>query len=166
MKTSPVLKLPQPTAAPKFVVVECEIAPGKVIKTKVPRECLNSYGLVRLARQPDGRQMPELKTWQQWVRLTDDLPERLGLDMDSDTLRVLCYAGFVKASRPSPFVTLLDVQSLLDHLEATTGDNAATWWTEERRIQYRQAYYTSGMRLKRTQEPASRFTHPDQMDLF
>jgi hypothetical protein len=157
---SPVIRLPDPPDAPKYVMVDCEIAPGQTIRTKVPRECLTAYGLVRLNKQPNGNRVPDLKTWQQYVRLTDDLPSRLGLDIDSDTLRVLCYAGFVKASRPTPFVTLVDVQSLLDHIEATSGDNAAAWWTEERRIQYRTAYYQSGLRLRRTEQPATA-SHPD-----
>lgn len=163
---SPIIKLPDPPASPKYVVVDCEIAPGQKIKTKVPRECLTSFGMVRLNQQPGGHRVPDLRTWQRLVRLTDDLPARLGLDIDSDTLRVLCYAGFVQASRPTPFVTLVDVQSIMDHIDATSGDNAATWWTEERRIQYRQAYYTSGMRLRRTEQPASAISHPDQMSLF
>lgn len=148
--------------ASKYIVIECEVAPCKTASIRVPREALASHGLVRLSKRPDGSIFPVLKTWHSHERLTDDLPARLGLGMDAATLRVLCYAGFVKASRPTPFVTLIDVQSLLEHLEATEGENAADFWTEARRRRYRQAYHLSGMRLPRPGPDAL----PGQLDLF
>ena len=153
-----VTPLPAPPDQPKFFWAECELAPGKRGSVKLPSEALTKFGFVKLKRK-DGGLFPVLKTWQGVVRLTDDLPEKLGIGMDSQTLRTLCYAGFVKSSRPTPFVTLIDIQSLLDHIEATTGEGAGEFWTEANRRRYARAYWASGQRLKRVESK-------DQPDLF
>lgn len=160
-KATPV-KFAKATADSKHIVMTCEVSPGKKVPLRLPREVLSTYGLVKLSSRPDGSQFPLLKTWSRHVRLTDDLPERLGLDIDHSTLRVLCYSGLVKCSRPTPFTTLIDMHSLLEHMEATEGENAAEFWTDARRLQYRQAYHSSGLRLRMPPAEAS----ADQLDLF
>jgi hypothetical protein len=156
MKT---LKLPKPPAAP-FILARCEIAPGKHAVVKLPAAMLQTFGMVKLEKRPDGSFYPLLQTWEQEVRLTDDLPEKLGLDIDASTLRVLVYAGLIPGSRVTPFVTWINMQGLLDHIEATRGDLAAEFW-RVKGGDYSKAYYMSGMRVARRQAAVE-----GQRDLF
>jgi len=162
--SSPIVKLPAPPDQPKYFVADCEIAPGKRASVKLPCDSLTKYGVVKLKRT-NGTLIPLLKTWQGQVKLTHDLPALLGIGIDHSTLRMLCYAGFVKSSRPTPFVTIIDVQSLLDHIEATSGENAAAFWSAENRRKYAEAYWASGMRLARELKVALP-VDPDQGELF
>ena len=114
-----------------------EIAPGKPIPAlEIPRTAVPRYGMVRLSRQPDGSYIPVLLTWGQTVRLTGRLAHEMGFDADYNTLMRLYMAGFIKGHRMAPGVTLLDLQSIYDHLERTRDPE---YWTEERRAQYRKA---------------------------
>jgi hypothetical protein len=67
------------------------------------------------------------------------LPERLGLPFDEKTLRRLAIAGFVKAVWLAPSTLLIDVESLWEHMQSTSGEDGFLWWTADRRARYQEA---------------------------
>lgn len=80
-------------------------------------ERVPTIGVVRLARDPKGRLIPMLRTWKPEVRLTKDLPAQLGIEIDYRTLCRLISAGFIRARRPAPRLTLVSIESLIEHLD-------------------------------------------------
>lgn len=112
-----------------------EIAPGE--KTAdLPRTAVPKYGFVHLMRQPDGSYTPVLQSWGEMIRMTSDLPHRIGLNTDYSTLRRLLIAGFIKYRHFSPGTILIDLQSLYEHMDACKDPE---FWTPERIKRYRQA---------------------------
>jgi hypothetical protein len=114
-----------------------EVAPGQYAAPGVHPSDVPRYGLVRLMRQPDGTYAPVLKHHGQWMRCGAELLKNCGLEaLPLRTFYRLINAGFVKKSRPSPNVILVDLGSLVDHIEASSDPE---FWTAERMKQFRQA---------------------------
>jgi hypothetical protein len=108
-----------------------EVAPGQWTAPAIEPDDVPRYGIVRMMRQTDGRYLPVLKHYGQYVRMSRDLPEQLGFrGLSSMTLYRLCSAGFVCSSKPGPGVILVDVLSLAEHIEAARDPE---FWTPERR---------------------------------
>lgn len=125
---------------PELVTVLAEVAPGQMAEMQVPREAIDRYGLVKMMRLKDGTVRPIMRTWSSMMRITRDLPRQLGLDMSVHTLHVLVRSGLVRGSKPAPSTTLIDVDSLMRHIQQTTGERARDYWTAERHRQYQEAY--------------------------
>lgn len=71
-----------------------------------------------------------------WVRMADDLGDRLGIrGLSHMTLRRLMQAGFVEHARPAPGCIFIRLESLHEHFRATRDDCAqpSSFWTVERR---------------------------------
>lgn len=117
--------------------VRVELAPGREVVMRLPREAVGKWCLTRIMLDGEGRLRVHLPSISRTVKLTKDLPGRLGLDIDVMTLRTLVYAGFVASSRVSPLCTLVDLDSLMRHIEATRNRD---FWTPERVARYREAY--------------------------
>jgi hypothetical protein len=113
-----------------------QLAPGQESGVSVPRESVPRYGVVQLMRQTDGTYIPVLKTWSETVRLTCNLPHELGLDISYNTLTRLVIAGFISGQRIAPETTLIDLESLVAHMEACRDPE---FWNAKRIEQYRQA---------------------------
>jgi hypothetical protein len=113
-----------------------QLAPGQESRIPVPREAVPRYGMVQLMRQTDGTYLPVLKTWSETVRLTCSLPNDLGLDVSYNTLVRLVTAGFVQGTRIAPETTLIDLESLVAHMEACRDPE---YWTPARVQKYREA---------------------------
>lgn len=68
-----------------------------------------------------------------------ELPRRLGLPFSERVIARLVYAGFVKGCRVTMHVHLVDVESLWEHLQNTSGPDGEGFWTPERRALYAEA---------------------------
>ena len=114
-----------------------EVAPGQYAAPSVHPSDVPRFGLVRLMRQPDGTYAPVLKHHGQWVRCGTEMLKNCGLEgLPLRTFYRLVNAGFVKQSRPTPNVILVDLASLVDHIHAS-GD--PEFWNEDRLRQFRLA---------------------------
>lgn len=108
-----------------------EVAPGQWTAPAIDPADVPRFGIVRLMRQQDGSYLPILKHYSQYIKITEGLPEALGyIGLSYTTLYRLCHAGFIKSSKPSPLVILIDILSLADHVEAARDPE---FWTPERR---------------------------------
>ncbi len=114
-----------------------QLAPGCYVPRVIEPADVPRYGIFRLMRQTDGSYVPILKHWGQWRRLDESLWKDLGIaDLKKRTLYRLFNAGFIRHSRPSPNVILVDLGSLVDHLAATEDPE---FWTPERVSQLQNA---------------------------
>ncbi len=105
------------------------VAPGVTIEDARGKANCPSLGVVNLVRQKDGSLIPMLRTWKPWVKLTVDLPEKLGIELSYRTLRTLILAGFVDARAITPRQTLVNVGSLFAHFDNVRDPE---FWTPER----------------------------------
>lgn len=127
-KTIPLINLATGEAAKTRL---SQVAPGEYAAAEIHPDDVPRYGIVRLMRQADGTYVPVLRNHGQYIRISEDLPEKLGLKgIAFKTLYRLVAAGFVACSRPAPNVILVDVLSLSEHLQATRDTE---FWTPERR---------------------------------
>jgi len=133
-KKAPILKLANGREAKTELV---EIAPGQWAVGNIHPDDVPRVGLVRLMRQVDGTYLPVLKLHSQYVRMTRDLGENVGLHgLSWKSLYRLIGAGFVESSRPTPNVILVDLVSLAAHVEAARDPE---FWTPQRRAIWSQA---------------------------
>ena len=95
------------------------------------------YGFVRYVANGDGTFRPLVRTWHEYVKLTEDTPARLGLaNIDYRVISRLGMAGFVKVLKITPNNTLVNVKSLMDHIEAA---HDPEFWDEKKIRRYRAA---------------------------
>lgn len=114
-----------------------ELSPGNFVAMLKPGEELPLIGSIKLVGGEGGRLIPKIQTWTVWARLTQDLPERLGLpEVHPRVFRRLAWAGLVRATSFSPGIQFVDLDSLYNHIEAATDPG---FWTEHRRKLYAQA---------------------------
>lgn len=111
-----------------------EIAPEHQTEVSIPREAVPQYGVVKLMRQGDGSYIPVLKTWNETIRMREDTPYHLGLDISYMTLKRLIAAGFIRGRLIAPDTCLLDLASLYEHIEKCQDFE---FWTPARRAEYR-----------------------------
>lgn len=122
----------QPAATPLV-----QIAPGQWAVGNIHPDDVHRYGLVRMMRQTDGRYIPVLKQYTQYIRVTRELPEQLGLKgLSPKTLYRIIAAGFVASSRPAPNVILVNLFSLAEHVENARDPE---FWTREKRKRWSDA---------------------------
>lgn len=113
-----------------------EVAPGRhVADPEIPRDEVARYGFAKLMRQSDGSYIPVLQCWGETVRARESIWREMGIDVGSETIKRLIRAGFVRCRRIAPDTTLVDLQSLYEHLEAVRDPE---FWTEARIQQYRE----------------------------
>jgi hypothetical protein len=111
-----------------------QAAPGQFVPVEISKDMVPRYGFVRMTPQPDGTYRAVLVHSAGFVRLGHDLPERLGITgMSFRTLLRLISGGFVACSRPAPRTYLVDLQSLANHLQASTDPE---FWTDERKRRF------------------------------
>ncbi len=118
------------------IVTHSNLGPGDIVNlSNVPADT-SRYGVVRMVRNADGSYTPLIKTYTRWLRLNAQTMIELNLHgaLSRDTIQRLINCGVIHTSMPSPQVTLIDVDSLLTHLENTRDPG---WWTAERRKAFR-----------------------------
>lgn len=126
--------------AQDMVPVRVEVAPGKMALMNIPRKKVGKFGLMKVVIRGDGTPLIVWKSWHTKVKLTRDLPAKLGIDVHVETLRALVYAGIVDGVKFSPSLILIDLDSLAHHMEQATGAGARDYWTAERQDAYSQAW--------------------------
>lgn len=117
-------------------VIPAHPSPGDIVHlSNIPAD-VSRYGVVRMLRNGDGSYTPLIKTYSRWIKLDQKTLIELNLHncLSRDTMQRLINCGVIKTSMPSPQVTLIDVDSLLSHLENT---RVPGWWTDERRKNFR-----------------------------
>lgn len=118
--------------------VRAELTPGRVAgAVEIPRDTIPRFGVVEILQARDGSVVPIIKNWGQKIRLTHDLPRRLGLDLSRSSLLRLMRADFIRYHQVTPGTILLDVASVAEHVAAT--QNGQEFWTPERIRRYREA---------------------------
>jgi hypothetical protein len=117
--------------------VKMEVEPGQVQEVTVPAAALTRWGVCRLRITENQRIVQDFKTWTGYYRLTEKPERDLGLPFHWQWYIVMGYLGkFFKVTRPSPAVTLVEIQSLLAHIEAASDES---FWTEERVARWQSA---------------------------
>lgn len=121
--------------------IEVELIPGHKSRVSIPQGKPPKLILFRLL--PDkvkGSFVTKPVTlWGNLARFDATLCEDLGLPIGRTTLWRLVYGGFVKAYRIAPMTTLVDLDSLLKHIAATTiNGETAPFWTAEKITTYRE----------------------------
>lgn len=115
--------------------VDVWVTPNRVVKMALPTTRPPKYALCRVLAQAGGYVLHPV-TLNPCVRKTPELCRRLGLDISDETLDRLIEAGFVAAQKPTPFTILVDLESLWEHLEASSMPG---FWNRDRRLAYMSA---------------------------
>lgn len=112
--------------------IEVEIYPGASIRVKVPGPP-PKYALMSVVASPSGKYQIVPCIWSQHVRMSESLPEKLGLAISPAVFYRLLSAAFVECSEVTPNALLVDLSSLLRHLRRTRRvPGKKSWWTPER----------------------------------
>lgn len=85
----------------------------------------------------DGSYKPVVRIHAKMIRLTEDLPDKLGLGIGYQTMLRLMRAGFVEYEQPAPRTYLVNLQSYYDHVRRCKED--PEFWGGERLKRYLQA---------------------------
>jgi len=113
-----------------------EIAPGQTLPRVELAQHVPAFGIVRMRRETNGQLTPLLRTWEPEVRLTKDLPEQLGLELDYRTLSRLAASGSALLDKPAPRLTLISIPSLVAHMDECADPE---FWTPERTARFNAA---------------------------
>jgi hypothetical protein len=125
----------------KKTEIEIEIVPGRKCKVAIPQDAPPKVIIFRLLRNKKTGEFftSPVTLWGGLIRFNSTLCEDLALPIGRTTLWRLIYGGFVDAFRVAPMTTLIDLESLRQHLIATKIDgNAPPFWTRERVTLYRE----------------------------
>lgn len=97
-----------------------------------PSEHIPAMGFFRWANNGDGTYTPIEETHDAWIRLGE--AESLVNALSTEVLKKLIDAGFVFACAPAPSLSLVNVTSLLNHVEDHGCD--PNQWNREMRTRY------------------------------
>lgn len=109
------------------------LSPTKQAKLQVPLGGPPQYVIARLFQVSPGEYLLKPVSLEPYLHVRAGFCQRLGLDISDDTLFRLVEAGFIRFIQPSPKRILISLQSLWEHLEASSKPG---FWTRERRLQY------------------------------
>lgn len=111
------------TAAP----IQSEIAPGKFTFDADP---VLLPGIIVADLVPVGGDLYRRveRRHERRLRLTEDLPAKLGLGCSYQTLYRLIYGGFVKGERISPRTMTFDLESYYEHRKRCQDPE---WWKQD-----------------------------------
>jgi hypothetical protein len=128
----------KPGALRKAVV---EFMPGRATEVEIfAVDRVPTYCVCRLVKLTDGKYGLVPQNWFGHVKLTERLPEELGLPCSYKILYYLCISGFIACTQTSPRSIWLDLGSLTDHFRRTEiKEGEPSWWTKERLATYNTA---------------------------
>ena len=109
-------------------------------KSFVVRKCglkHPAYVIARLFHVKGDEYMMRPLTLDPWRRNRKKFCEQFNIELSDSSLAVLVRAGFVESRTPTPFTLMINVASLMNHLEKSAEPG---FWTRERRLQYQCAY--------------------------
>lgn len=123
-----------------------EVAPGTRVLPpdlrRVPSVCVTELVWHNVTFK-DGRSgralVPVDRVHDRWMRLSE-IESRLHLGISAEVIQKLFYGAFIIGARPGPDNILIDVISLLTHIEETADPD---YWNKERRQQYRDGVHGS-----------------------
>lgn len=130
------IQKPNPAARPVRIAhtsATVLVAPGERY-VDLPPEHTPRVGIVRMVPVGEGLYKPRLQVIENWIRVTE--AEQFGIFIRRDTLVRLGVAGFIPISQPSPQITAISLEGVLDHIEACKDPE---FWTEKRMHIYRTA---------------------------
>lgn len=115
-----------------------EIAPGHYVSndSSIPPGEFSRCGIAKLTRI-DGKWHESFRLLSGQERVTKKLMTKLGINLNYRIVRALILGGLVKGSRPSPFVTMVDMADLAKHIAKTSKPG---FWTKERRAAYQKGW--------------------------
>lgn len=117
--------------------VTVEVVPGKRVvglsDAAAPRVAIADWLPVG-----DGSYKPIARIHTKLVRLTEEMPEKLGLGIGYRSLLRLMQAGFVDFEQPAPRTYLVNLQSYFDHVKKCKAD-PEFWERPENLKRYLQA---------------------------
>lgn len=133
-----------------------EYAPGQWCAL-LPLEEIPRYGVVRWMRTGN-EWRPVLQGWTRYIQLAQFRPqnqqraqwqidagippgglaEHIGLDLSYNTILRLYKNDFIRGCQPVPGRILIDLASLVEHIEATKDPD---FWTADRREQFKRVIY-------------------------
>jgi hypothetical protein len=108
------------------------VTPKRAVRLALPTQGPPKLALCRVFKQGEAFVLHPVSL-NPCVRKTPELCRKLGLDISDETLDRLIDAGLVKATRPTPFAALVDLESLFEHLEQSA---LPGYWNRERRLAY------------------------------
>lgn len=118
--------------------VNVELTPGTTCKVRLPAD-VPRFALFGIVETEGGYKVAPA-VWPQHIPLGRMTGKLLGLPIGYSTLRRLIIMGAVQASMPAPNAIYVDAASLLAHLRRTRiRPGKASWWTHERRLEWRAA---------------------------
>lgn len=123
-------------AAPTVREITVWATPDAPTRLSMPGGRPPEFAICRLVKVREGVFHLEPLTLDLWLKMKPDFCHSLGIELSDDTLKRLGRAGFVSMRHVAPQVILINVQSLLKHLEESKDSR---FWTRERRLQYLQA---------------------------
>jgi hypothetical protein len=112
-----------------------DIAPGEKY-ADIPPDKLPKVGIVRWIPCGDGTYRPRLQVMENWIRTTH--APQFGIHIQPETLVRLANSGFIQIAQTSPGHNAINLESLLDHIEACRDPE---FWTSARKATYRRAFW-------------------------
>jgi len=126
-----------PTPTPPLVKVE--FMPGRIMEVMAFESAhVPKFVVAKLVKQPNGTFALIPQQWSQQVRLTKRLCRDMGIQCDRKIIYNLIRAGIVKGRAFSPRNTMVDLVSLVEHLQrCEMGPGKPVFWTRARIERYR-----------------------------
>lgn len=78
--------------------------------------------------------VPVMRLREAWIRVSE--AEKLPFGLSAEVIVRLMRGGFIEGGQPAPNNTVVNVQSLLNHYDATLED--PDFWTPERRKKFKE----------------------------
>lgn len=112
------------------------LTPQSRVKLMLPKARTPQILVSRLLRDKStGQYMARAMNWPFLLKLKGTC-RRLALPICDRTVKRLILAGFVRGAQITNGIWLVDVESLHDHLMATSGPDADLFWTPARKARY------------------------------
>lgn len=113
--------------------------PGRVMEvTAFDSATVPKFVVSKVVKQTNGTWAMIPQQWSQHVRLTQQLCRDMGIQCDRKIIYNLIRAGLVKGMMISPRNTMVDVVSLVEHMErCQIGVGKPVYWTRAKIEKYR-----------------------------
>jgi hypothetical protein len=127
------------TASTPPATVRVEFMPGRVMELAAfEAASVPKFVVAKLVKQGNGTFALIPQQWSQQVRLTKQLCREMGIQCDRKIIYNLIRAGLVKGTMISPRNTMVDLVSLVEHIQSCQmGAGKPVFWTKARIERYR-----------------------------
>lgn len=117
-------------------VRKIEVSP-KVRVLPVDIRKVPALGIFDWQHNGDGTFTPVTRVKDSWLRVSE--VERLPLGLSAEVIMKLYKGGFIEGAQPAPNNIVVNVISLLDHIEECAAD--PDYWTPERRQRFKEGRF-------------------------